>query len=168
MIFYTHDGLTHKKTSKHIFILSIICAVFIYGFFLFTSVVCSIYVHNIESAVVILSPISLCAAWFVIGIKDAEKEYVEFIKDTVIVVDYRFGIRREKIFSTEDIVEAEIVSGFSNKVRGHRFSHVGVTYIVFRGVHNKYLFKIVNLPETKSYFESYLIKSELQKTEGRE
>lgn len=159
MIFYTHDGLTHKKTPKHLSILSIICIVFVYGFFLFMAIVCSIYVHSIEPALIILSPIILCTAYFIFDTKDMEKEYVEFVKDTVTVVDYRFGIRKEKVFNTKDIVKAEILLGFSNKVRGHRYSHVGFTYIVFRGVNNKYLFKIVNLPETKPYFESYLIKS---------
>ena len=143
MKFYTHDGLTHKKIPKKYNMLLCVPWILMYGFFLFMSIVCSFYVHNVAPALVILIPNSLLLAWL----------------DTITVVDYRFGMRKVKIFNSKDIVKAEIIRGYSNKVRGYRYSHMGFTYIVFRGVSNKYLFKVVNLPETRPYFESYLIKS---------
>ena len=159
MKFYTHDGLTHKKVPKKFIMLVCVPWVLMYGLFLFIAIVCSFYVHNVVPSLVILIPNSLLLAWLIIQNKDMEKEYVEFIKDTITVVDYRLGIRKVKIFNSKDIVKAEIIRGYSNKVRGYRYSHMGFTYIVFRGVSNKYLFKVVNLPETRPYFESYLIKS---------
>jgi hypothetical protein len=87
--------------------------------------------------------------------KDIEKAYVEIREGKILVVDYYCGIKKEKFFSISDITSAEICIGYSHKVRGYRWSFAGMRYIVFKK-DNKYLFKIIHLPETEEIFKQYL------------
>ena len=106
------------------------------------------------SIFVILIPIALTAI-ILLHIKDMEKAYVEIKEDVIYVVDYYWGIKKEKHISRSDITSAEICIGYSHKVKGYRFSFAGMRYIVFRN-NKKYLFKIIYLPETKEIFKQYL------------
>ena len=76
-------------------------------------------------------------------------------EDVIYVVDYYWGIKKEKHISRSDITSAEICIGYSCKVKGYRFSFGGMRYIVFRN-NKKYLFKIIYLPETEEIFKQYL------------
>ena len=82
-----------------------------------------------------------------------EKAYVQIDGESIIAVDYYFFLRKEKCFTIDEIKTAEIALGYSSRVRG--YSMMGCSYIVFRNADNKYLFKIINSPETKEYFCKY-------------
>ena len=68
----------------------------------------------------------ILAAFVWTSLSDMNKAYVEIMEDTIHVVDYYMGIKREKKISFSDIVNAEIVMGYSHKVRGYRWSFVAV------------------------------------------
>ena len=89
---------------------------------------------------------------------DMKRAFVEITDDKVVAVDYYFGLKHEKVFFREDIVSAEITTGYSMRIRGYRFSGQGfpnLKYIVFRGKKKKYLFKLICSDEAKSYVENY-------------
>ena len=88
--------------------------------------------------------------------KDMDKAFVEIVDDVVSVTDYYFGVKKEKTFSMCEIETAEILIGYSIRVRGYRYSNAGCTYIVFRGNGGKYMFKVICVPETKQFFSKYL------------
>ena len=83
------------------------------------------------------------------------KAYVQIDGESIIAVDYYFFLRKEKCFTIDEIKTAEIALGYSFRVHGYRYSMMGFSYIVFRNADNKYLFKIINSPETKEYFYKY-------------
>lgn len=128
----------------------------IFAFVAFAVIVCSLYIHSIAPAVLMLTPVFVLAILVMITQKDMEKAYVEINDDTITVVDYYFGIKMEKAFLIQDIANAEIIIGYSMRVRGYRYSNAGCTYIVFRDNSGKYLFKIICVPETKRFFDTYL------------
>ena len=82
-----------------------------------------------------------------------EKAYIEIKGNDIYVVDYYYGIKKEKHFFVSDITAAEILSGRSFKVKGFRIQQC--SYIVLKK-EKKYLFKIICLPETKELFQKYL------------
>ena len=88
-------------------------------------------------------------------IKDIENAYIEIKENEIIVVDYYWGVKKEKHISFSDITSAEICIGYSHKVKGYRWSFAGMRYIVFKK-DKKYLFKIIYLPETEEIFKQYL------------
>ena len=91
-----------------------------------------------------------------IVMNDMGKAYIEVDGNTIRVVDYLFGIKKEKLFSFADITHAEIVSGHSRLIKGYRFSAGAARYIVLmKG--NKYLFKIVYTADASNIFKSYLV-----------
>lgn len=152
----THDRTPRPKTSKVIKILFAICFCLIYGIFLLGSFACFYYSNSIVSGMfMILLPIVL--TFFVwITISDMNKAYVEIGEETVYVVDYYMRLKREKEISICDIASAEIIQGYSHKVRGYRWGMAGFSYIVFRGDTRQYLFKIIYTPETKRVFQEYM------------
>lgn len=155
MKFNTHDHTPRPQNSKPIKGLLILCGILVYSMFGLLSFACFYYVQSIIGGIsVILMPILLTAI-IRIHIKDMEKAYVEIKDHDIDVVDYYWGIKKEKHFSFSDITSAEIHMGSSNKVKGYRFSIAGMRYIVFRQ-NKKYLFKIVYLPETEEIFRQYL------------
>ena len=85
-----------------------------------------------------------------------EKAYVEITGDTITAVDYYYGVRKEKQFRTCDIVSTEVISGYSLHVRGYRHSHMGICYRIFRGEKGRYLFKLIDIPESAACFQRYL------------
>lgn len=88
---------------------------------------------------------------------DMERAYVEIDGDDVIVVDYYFGVKKEKALSLRDIASAEIVLGYSStKMRGYRWGFTGFRYIVFRDNSDNYLFKLLFTPEAEKLFKDYI------------
>ena len=58
-----------------------------------------------------------------------------------------------EIGAVSDVIKtAEIALGYSFRVRGYRYSMMGYSYIIFRDTNNKYLFKVINCPETNEFF----------------
>ena len=83
------------------------------------------------------------------------KAYVQIDGENITVVDYYWLSKKEKSFTFDEIKTAEIALGYSFRVRGYRYSMMGFSYIVFRNADNKYLFKIINCPETNEFFSKY-------------
>ena len=151
----THDRTPRPENSKLIKGLFVLCGVLMYSIFGLVSFACFYYAQSFIGGIfVILIPILLTAI-ILIHIKDIEKAYIEIKENEIYVVDYYWGVKKEKCFSFSDITSAEICIGYSHKVKGYRFSFTGKRYIVFKK-DNKYLFKIVYLPETEEIFNQHL------------
>ena len=151
----THDRTPRPENSKLIKGLFVLCGVLMYSIFGLVSFACFYYARSIFGGIfVILIPIALTAI-ILLHIKDMEKAYVEIKEDVIYVVDYYWGIKKEHRFSFSDITSAEICIGYSHKVKGYRLSFAGMRYIVFKK-DNKYLFKVIYLPETEKIFKQYL------------
>ena len=151
----THDRTPRPKNNKLVKGLLVLCAILMFGMFGLLSFACFYYAQSLFGGIfVILIPIALTAI-ILLHIKDMEKAYVEIKEDVIYVVDYYWGIKKEKHISRSDITSAEICIGYSHKVKGYRFSFAGMRYIVFRNG-KKYLFKIIHLPETEEIFKQYL------------
>ena len=156
MRFNTHNRTPKIETKKAIKIILAVEYGLAVVLFLFAAVACSIFVGNLMPAVLILFPFFLLAMLLIVPQKDMNKAYVEIVDNVVTVVDYYLGIKKEKTFSVKDIDSAEILMGYSIRVRGYRYSNAGVTYIVFRDYRGKYMFKVICVPETKVFFEDFL------------
>ncbi|MBQ3128967.1 MAG: hypothetical protein IJC13_08015 [Clostridia bacterium] len=151
----THDCTPRPQNSNFIKVLFLICVFLIYSIFGLVSFACFYYAHSFIGGIsVILIPVLLTAI-ILIHIKDIEKAYIEIKENEIYVVDYYWGIKKEKHISFSDITSAEICIGYSHKVKGYRLSFAGMRYIVFKK-DNKYLFKIICLPETEEIFKQYL------------
>ena len=151
----THDRTPRPKNNKLVKGLLVLCAILMFGMFGLLSFACFYYAQSLFGGIfVILIPIALTAI-ILLHIKDMEKAYVEIKEDIIYVVDYYWGIKKEKHISYTDITSAEICIGYSHKVKGYRLSCAGMRYIVFKK-DNKYLFKILCLPETEEIFKQYL------------
>ena len=151
----THDRTPRPKNNKLVKGLLVLCAILIFSMFGLLSFACFYYAQSLFGGIfVILIPIALTAI-ILLHIKDMEKAYVEIKEDVIYVVDYYWGIKKEKLISRSDITSAEICIGYSHKVKGYRFSFAGMRYIVFRN-NKKYLFKIIYLPEIEEIFKQYL------------
>ena len=151
----THDRTPRPKNNKLGKGLLVLCAILMFGMFGLLSFACFYYAQSLFGGIfVILIPIALTAI-ILLHIKDMEKAYVEIKEDVIYVVDYYWGIKKEKHISRSDITSAEICIGYSHKVKGYRFSFAGMRYIVFRN-NKKYLFKIIYLPEIEEIFKQYL------------
>ena len=131
------------------------CWSFMGAVFLFFAIATSIMSYSILPAVIILVPSALIAMFAIVTTIDMNKAYVQIDGKNITVVNYYLLSRKEKCFTIDEIKTAEIALGHSFRVKGYRYSMMGFSYIVFRNADNKYLFKIINCPETKEYFSKY-------------
>ena len=151
----THDRTPRPENSKLIKGLFVLCGVLMYSIFGLVSFVCFYYANSIAGGIlVIMIPVLMTAIIFT-HIKDIERAYVEIIDDEISIVDYYWGVKKEKHFALSDITSAEICIGYSHKVKGYRFSFSGMRYTVFKNG-DKYLFKFIALPETEDIFKEYI------------
>ena len=151
----THDRTPRPQNSKLIKGLFVLCGVLMYSIFGLVSFACFYYANSIVGGIfIILIPV-LMTALILTHNKDMERAYVELNENEIHIVDYYWGIKKEKHISYADITSAEICIGYSHKVRGYRWSFAGMQYIVFKK-DNKYLFKIIHFPETEEIFKQYL------------
>ena len=156
MIFNTHDRTPKIKTNKTLKIMLISCWSFIGAVFLFFAIATSIMSHSILPAAITLIPVTFIAAFVIVTTIDMNKAYIQIDGENITVVDYYFFSRKEKCFTIDEIKTAEIEHGYSFRVRGYRYSMMGFSYIVFRNDNNKYLFKVINCPETNDFFSKYI------------
>ena len=156
MRFHTHNRTPKIKMPKLVLLMCIAAYGLLLALFVFTAIVCSIYANSVDPAVLILTPVLILTALFLIMQKDMERAYIEINDDTIRAVDYYFGMKKEKSFLIQDIANAQIVHGYSMRVHGYRYSMCGSTYIVFRDSIGKYLFKVLCVPETKQFFDNYI------------
>ena len=151
----THVRTPRPQNSNFIKVLFLICAILMYSIFGLGAFACFYYAQSFIGGIsVILIPILLTAI-ILIHIKDIEKAYIEIKENEIYVVDYYWGIKKEKHISFSDITSAEICIGYSHKIKGYSLTLAGMRYIVFKK-DNKYLFKIICLPETEEIFKQYL------------
>ena len=151
----THDRTPRPENSKLIKGLFVLCGVLMYSIFGLVSFACFYYANSIVGGIfIILIPV-LMTALILTHNKDMERAYVELNENKIHIVDYYWGIKKEKHFALSDITSAEICIGYSHKVKGYRFSFSGMRYIVFKNG-DKYLFKIIALPETEDIFKEYI------------
>ena len=156
MKFHTHGRTPKPKYKEPVYILlGVLYGLFIFAF-LFSAIICSIYAGSFAPATVILTTMFLIAALMFITQKDMDKAYVEVDNDVITVVDYYCDIKKEKIFSVQDIGYAEILAASSVRIRGYVHNISCISYIVFRDIGSKYMFKIICLPERKEFFGKYL------------
>ena len=155
MKFYTHGSVSKTKYRQPIDILEKICFSLIFSLFIFMAIACSLYIRSIAPAIVLLLPMSLANLYGFISDQDMKRAYIEIHNNTICVVDYYFGVKKEKVFSIQDIINAESLPSSSFSVRGYRWPYM-TRYIVFRGHNGKFLFKVLHIPETESFFHAYL------------
>ena len=151
----THDLTPRPENSKLINGLFVLCGVLMYSIFGLGSFACFYYANSIAGGILVIMIPFLMTAIIRIHMKDIERAYVEIQGDEIYVVDYYWGIKKEKHLSFSDITSTEICLGYSHKVKGYRLNAMGMRYIVFRN-NRKYLFKIIYLPETAEIFKQYL------------
>ncbi len=156
MVFNTHDRTPRVKNKKSIVIMLYGLYALFFAMIIFGSVVCSFEVGNILPALLISGPFLILSLIFFILKNDIKKSCVIIEGDYIKAVDYYFGKKFEKTFRKDEIKKASSFSGNSLKVQGLRYSGMGQGYIVFYGENNKYLFKIIHVPETKKYFSEYI------------
>lgn len=152
MRFNTHDRTPRPKTKKFIKILIAVCAILYFSLFALGAFCCIFYAHNTVAGLLVISiPILLFALLLILSF-DIKRAYVEIIKENIVVVDYYFGIKKEKHYTFQDIDSVKFELGYSSKGFSLRTIQ---QYLVFRGHKNKYLFKVAYFPETKEFFEKY-------------
>lgn len=156
MKFNAHSRTPKVKTSKFVKIMLAICFSLIVAFFVFMAIVCSLYTANFAPAILILTPVFVIAITLVIMLKDMDRAYVEIFDNKITVVDYYFGIKKIKKFVMEYIAYADVLVGYSRRVRGYRYSMAGCNYLVFMNNRGNYMFKIICVPETKQFFNVFL------------
>lgn len=151
----THEPTPIPKIGKLVLCLFVLSSILIYGMFIFIAFLYAFYENDLRTAIFVISMPVIFTIILFIKFKDIRKAYVEIDGDTIHVVDYYFGIEKEKYFSRSDITSTEIVSPYSFQAKGYRIGVGGTTYIIFRK-EKKYLFKIICLPETKEIFKQYI------------
>ena len=160
MTFKTHDLPQKYKTTRVMRIQFLILAVVWVLLLILVTIVSIIESHKIiEPILIIILPFILISVIWLVVISDMKKAFVEIKDDKITVVDFYFGIKRVKFFYITDIVNAEITSGNSMKIRGYRFGGTGFSdlyYVVFYEKRNKYLFKLLHTEDIKNYFENNL------------
>ena len=156
MLFNTHDRTPKLKTNKTLKIMLILCCCLNGALFLFAAIATSIISRSILPALIILIPTILIVTFVIVTTIDMNKAYVQIEGNNITVVDYYFFSKKERCFKIDGIKTAEIAPGYSFCVRGYRYSMMGFSYIVFRNDNNKYLFKVINCPETNDFFSKYI------------
>ena len=155
MKLYTHNRTPKPKARKLVIFLFALCYVLtciIVGLIAFS---CIYYAQSIVGGVSVILIFLFMTTIIAVPIIDMEKAYVEIKETSIYVVDYYFGIKREKYFALSDITSTEIKSGRSLNVKGRRYSNAGIEYIIFMK-DNKYLFKIIASPEAVELFKEKL------------
>ena len=156
MKFYTHKRIPNIDENNSFKVWIGILKGVISTVFCFIGIVCSICSNSLIPVAIMF----LFIALFMLSIwstnKDINNAFVKFDNEVVTVVDYYFGIKRVKVFSIKDIGFAEILLASSLRVRGNRYSILGMQYIVVSDKNSKYMFKTICTAETKEFFNQYL------------
>lgn len=133
----------------------IACWSFMGAVLLFFTIVISIFIHSILPFFIVFIPVVFIASFVIVTAIDMSKAYVQIDENNITVVDYYFFLKKERRFKNEEIKTAELHRGGSFHLRGYRHNMMGFSYIVFRNHNNKYLFKIINCPETNEFFSKH-------------
>lgn len=151
----THERTPRPKNSKLITALFVLCFVLVYVMFGLGAFACIYYGKSVIGGLFVIAILVFCTLVICIPFFDMKKAYIEIVDNNIYVVDYYLGIKKEKRFLVSDITSAEVVSGYSNIVKGYRMREAGIQYIIFKNG-KEYLFKMICLPETKEIFKKYI------------
>lgn len=149
--FNTHDRTPRTPMRRHVKILWIVIAALFYGMFTLIAVVASMEAHSLLPALLLLLLMLGMTALVAFTYSDVTKAYVEIDGEQIHVVDYYFGIKREKTLSSSKIKSVE--KTLTILTPGYRMQFG--CYLLFRGENRKYLFKIFACPETETFFREY-------------
>lgn len=149
MKFNTYDRTPRRKTPRWI---TIILISFFAGFtaiMLLVGVALSIDLQSVFPFFIMLLSILFFAFIESIYIYNVYKAYFEIDADTIKLVSYPFFKRKEKSVSLADIKKIKRESG-------GKPPH----YLAFKNNQNKTLFRTVDVPEIRAYFETLGFKVE--------
>ena len=151
----THSQTMPSKLPKFLVAMFCVGVGLMYFVFLLGAFACFYYTKSVLGGILmIFIPIAL-TTWYYITSKDIANAHIEIDGNSIHVVDYYLGMKKEQILAFSDITSAEIVPGYSHRLKGYRVSAMGTRYIVLKK-DNKYLFKIICLPETENIFKDFL------------
>ena len=151
----THSQTMPSKLPKFLVAMFCVGVGLMYFVFLLGAFACFYYTKSVLGGILmIFIPIAL-TTWYYITSKDIANAHIEIDGNSIHVVDYYLGMKKEQILAFSDITSAEIVPGYSHRLKGYRFSAMGTRYIVLKK-DNKYLFKIICLPGTENIFKDFL------------
>lgn len=151
----THSQTIPSKLPKFLVAMFCVGVSSIYFIFLLTAFACFTYAKSVLGGILVIFIPIVITAWVCITIRDMSNAYIEIDGNSICVVDYYFGIKKQRMFLFSDITSAEIVPAYSHRVKGYRYSYMGTHYIVLKK-DNEYLFKIIYLPETENIFKHFL------------
>lgn len=112
------------------------------------------YAQQYFCALVLVIMILLCISMCWLGILDLKKSYIDIDSTKITVVEYNLGIKKVKTFYVSDIKYVTYSNGNALAIKGSRNKYT--EYIILRGVKKKYLFKIIDTPKTREYFENLI------------
>ena len=157
MTFKIHELPQEYRATKGGKIMLIVCGVMLAFIPVLAFVALVVETHKfIAPFCLTLLPFLLLGGIYGMILYDMKRAFVEITDEKIIAVDYYLCLKHEKVFFREDVVFAEITTGYSMRIRGYRFSGTGFSnlkYIVFRGKNKKYLLKLICSNEIKSYVE---------------
>lgn len=151
----THSQTIPSKLPKFLVAMFCVGVSLIYFIFLLTAFACFTYAKSVLGGILVIFIPIVITAWVCITIRDMSNAYIEIDGNSICVVDYYFGIKKQRMFLFSDITSAEIVPAYSYRIKGCRYNYMGTHYIVLRK-DTKYLFKIIYLPETENIFKHFL------------
>ncbi len=150
MKFNTYDRTPSVKAPKWIKMFLISFFVFFTAIMLFVGIIISIDNQSIFPILITVISLSFVAFMASMYIYNAYKAYFEIDATTIKLISYPFFKRRERIFSLSDI----------KKIKWQYGGRVGISYLIFKNHKNNTLFRTINVPEIKSYFENVGFKIE--------
>lgn len=154
MKFNTHDRTPRPPLKKWWKITFGVAVALMYSLFVLFAVVSTVEYCSPMPALVILPIPVFMTAVIAIEYFDTTKAYVEIDGDRIHVVNWFFGIKKEKFFFLREIESVKRVSGYSPFLHGYRYRFA--EYLLFRGANRKYLFKLFYCPETEAFFREFI------------
>ena len=149
MKFNTYDRTPRIKAPKWIKIFLISFFAVLIAITLFVTILISIERQNIFLFIVCFLILLICVLVVSASCYNVSKSYFEIDATQIKIVDYPFFKKRERSFFLDDI----------EKIKW-QFNAKGPSYFVFKNNKNKILFRTINAPEIKSYFEGVGFKIE--------
>lgn len=159
MRLYTHSQTPKPKMSKWVKGLLIFSWMLIYSLFCLTGFVIIFDAHQILIGIIWILVTLVMGAYVFLLFWGMEQAHVELQDDSVFVVNYCVGFKREKRIPLSEIDRALVLYASSMRLHGPRVNVAGVQYIEFRNRKNKYLFKVYYCPASAEAFRTYLDKS---------
>ena len=152
MVFKTHELPVQYRATGLGRIGLEICGMLVTIYLIAATIILTIELHSIVKSFLCQLPILLILIVWGIRHNDMKKAFVEITDDKITVVDYYCFIKCQKTFYLSDIDSAK-VTYYSRGYKRMRGRLNTFHYIVFRGIKNKYLFKVIYSEEIKAYFE---------------